>query len=213
MQRRSKVSKSSEVGRMEIKMRRRTDWQGIIKAQKLVKHCIQQPTECKEPTITQRTYDNETICGSSQDSVDIMFRNWKMARSKTRRCNGMQKVISKLLMSVGNWWNTRVQFTQKNQIRDPDFAGFINFADEENELVNDPLHSWDTVDQHTERKERERKSFNKRDRWLETIAIQLEEDSRENSLAKDTKDVILCVMCTKIHDLEQCKACVTKFVE
>ena len=127
MQRRSKVSKSSEVGRMEIKMRRRTDWQGIIKAQKLVKHCIQQPTECKEPTITQRTYDNETICGSSQDSVDIMFRNWKMARSKTRRCNGMQKVISKLLMSVGNWWNTRVQFTQKNQIRDPDFAGFINF--------------------------------------------------------------------------------------
>lgn len=30
-------------------------------AQKLVKHCIQQPTECKEPTIMQRTYDNETI--------------------------------------------------------------------------------------------------------------------------------------------------------
>ena len=87
------------------------------------------------------------------------------------------------------------------------------FVDEKNELVNDPLHSWDTVDQLTERKERERKSFNKRDRWVETLVIQLEEDSREKSLAKDTKDVILCVMCTKIHDLEQCKAYVTKFVE
>ena len=30
-------------------------------AQKLVKYCIQQPTECKEPTIMQRIYDNETI--------------------------------------------------------------------------------------------------------------------------------------------------------
>ena len=44
------------------------------------------------------------------------------------------------------------------------------------------------------------------DRWFKTLAIQLEEDSKEKNLAKDTKDVLPCVMCAKIHDLEQCKA-------
>ena len=42
-------------------------------------------------------------------------------------------------MSVGNRWNRRVQFTWKNQLREPDHADFIKFVDEETELVNDPL--------------------------------------------------------------------------
>ena len=69
------------------------------------------------------------------------------------------------------------------------------------------------VDQHTERKKRERKSSSKRDRRFKTLAVQLEEDSKEKSLAKDTKDVVPCVMCFKIHDLEQCKVYLTKSVD
>ena len=67
-------------------------------------------------------------------------------------------------MSVGNRWNRRVQFTQKNQLREPDLADFIKFVDKETELVNDRLYSQEAVDQHTKRRERERKSFSKMDR-------------------------------------------------
>ena len=102
-------------------------------------------------------------------------------------------------MSVGDRWSRRVQFTRKNQLREPDLADFIKFVDEETELVNDPLHSQEAVDQHTERKEGERKSFSKTDRRFKTLAVQLEEDSKEKSLAKNTKDVIPCVICDKIH--------------
>ena len=122
-------------------------------------------------------------------------------------------LISKVPMSVGDRWNRRVQSTRKNQLRKPDLADFIKFVDEETELVNDPLYSWEAVDQHTERKERERKSFSKTDRPFKTLAVQLEEDSREKSLAKNTKDVIPCVKCAKIHDLEQCKVYLTKSVD
>ena len=67
-------------------------------------------------------------------------------------------LISKLAMSVGNRWNRRIQFTRKNQLREPDLADFIKFVEEETELGNDPLHSREAVDQDTERKERERHS-------------------------------------------------------
>ena len=70
-------------------------------------------------------------------------------------------------MLVGNRWNRRVQFTWKKQLRKPDLVDFIKFVDEETELVNDPFYSRESVYQHTERKERERKSFSKRDRQLQ----------------------------------------------
>ena len=122
-------------------------------------------------------------------------RNWNLFNSPDMLCT----LISKLPMSVGHRWNKSVQFTRKNQLREPDLADFIKFVDEETELVNDPLHSQEAVDQHTERKEGERKSFSKTDRRLKTLAVQLEEDSKEKSLAKNTKDVIPCVICDKIH--------------
>ena len=97
-------------------------------------------------------------------------------------------------MSVGDRWSRRVQFTRKNQLREPDLADFIKFVDEETELVNDPL-------------------YYKRDRRFKTLAVQLEKDSKEKNLAKNTKNVVPCVMCAKIHDLEQCKAYLTKSVD
>ena len=116
-------------------------------------------------------------------------------------------------MSVGDRWNRRVQFTRKNQLREPDLAELIKFVDKENELVNDRLYSREAVHQLTERKGKERKSFSKRDRRFKTLVIPLEEDSKEKNLAKDTKDVVLCVMCANIHDLEQCRAYLTKSVD
>ena len=102
-------------------------------------------------------------------------------------------------MSVGHRWDKRVKFTRKKQLREPDRADFIKFVDEETELVNDPLHSREAVDQHTEKKEGERKSFSKMDRRFKTLTVQLEEDSKEKSLAKKTKDVIPYVLCAKSH--------------
>ena len=99
-------------------------------------------------------------------------------------------LISKVPMSVGDRWNRRVQSTRKNQLRKPDLADFIKFVDEETELVNDPLYSQEAVDQHTERKARKIRSFGKRDRRFKTLAIQLEEGSKEKSRTKDTKDVV-----------------------
>ena len=75
------------------------------------------------------------------------------------------------------------------------------------------MYSREAVDQRTERKGKERKSFSKRDRRFKTLVIQLEEDSKEKNLVKDTKDVVLCVMCAKIHDLEQCRGYLTKSVD
>ena len=136
-------------------------------------------------------------------------RKWNLFNSPDMLCT----LISKLPMSVSDRWNRRVQFTWKNQLREPDLTEFIKFVEEETELVNDPLYSREAVDQHTERKERERKSFSKRDRRFKTLAIQLEEESKEKSRTKDTKDVVTCVMCAKNHDLEQCKAYLTKSVD
>ena len=112
-------------------------------------------------------------------------------------------------MSVGR----RIQFTRKNQLREPDLADFIKFGVEETQLVHDPLYSREAVDHHTERKERERKSFSKSDRQFKILAVQLEEDSKEKSLAQYTKDVLPCVMCAKTQDLEQRKAHLTKSVD
>ena len=112
-------------------------------------------------------------------------------------------LISELPMSVGDRWNRRVQFTRKNQPREQDLTDFIKFVEEETELFNDPLYSREAVDQHTARKQRERNNFSKRDRESETLAIQLEEDSKEKSRTKDTKDVVPCVMGAKNHHLEQ----------
>ena len=67
-------------------------------------------------------------------------------------------LILKLPMSVGDRWNRRVQFTRKNQLREPGLTDFIKFVEEETELVNDPLYSREAVDQDTERKERERRA-------------------------------------------------------
>ena len=36
---------------------------------------------------------------------------------------------------------------------------------------------------------------------------------KKRSHTKDTKDVAMCVMCAKNHDLEQCKAYLTKSVD
>lgn len=47
----------------------------------------------------------------------------------------------------------RVDFTRKNQVREPDLSDFIKFVNEEPELVNDSLSSEEAVDQNTERKE------------------------------------------------------------
>ena len=66
--------------------------------------------------------------------------------------------------------------------------------------------------QHTERKERERKGFSKRDSQFKTLALQLEEDSKEKNIAKNTKDNVLYVMCAN-HNLEQCKEYLTKSVD
>ena len=122
-------------------------------------------------------------------------------------------LILKLPISVGDRWNRRVQFTRKNQLREPDLADFIKFVEEETELVNDLWYSQEAVDKHTERKERERKSFNKRDRRFNTLTIQLEEESKEKSRTKDIKDIVTCVMCAKNQDLEQRKAYLTKSVD
>ena len=61
-------------------------------------------------------------------------------------------------MPNGDRWNKRLQFTHKNQLREPDPAEFIKFVDKETDLVNDPLYSEGAVDQNIERKERERVS-------------------------------------------------------
>ena len=58
-------------------------------------------------------------------------------------------------MSNGDRWNKRLQFTHKNQVREPDPAEFIKFVDKETDLVNDPLYSEGAVDQNIERKENE----------------------------------------------------------
>ena len=152
-------------------------------------------------------------CQSLTDS-----RNWKLINSSDMLCT----LILKLPMSFGDRWNRRVHFTRKNQLREPDLADLIKFVDEETELPNDPLYSREMVDKHTKSKERERKSFSKRDRRFKTLAIQLEEDSKEkshakntkglvtcveNSRTKNTKDVVTCAMC----DLEQCKVYLTKY--
>ena len=60
-------------------------------------------------------------------------RNWNLFNSPDMLCT----LISKL--PIGDRWNRRVQFTRKNQLREPDPADFIKFVDEETELVNDPL--------------------------------------------------------------------------
>ena len=109
-------------------------------------------------------------CQSLTDS-----RNWKLINSSDMLCT----LILKLPMSFGDRWNRRVHFTRKNQLREPDLADLIKFVDEETELPNDPLYSREMVDKHTKSKERERKSFSKRDRRFKTLAIQLEEDSKE----------------------------------
>ena len=201
-------------------------------AKELVKHCIQQPTEVcydnaknllmrrygdphkimsKWPQVRQgdaaayrKFYNFLLKCQSLTDG-----RKWNLFNSPDMLCT----LVSKLPMSVGDRWNKKVQFTQKKQLREPDLADFIKFVEEETELVNDPLYSREAVDQHTERRERERKSFNKRDRRFKTLAIQLEEESKEKSRTKDTKDVVTCVKLLKNHDLEQCKAYLSKSVD
>ena len=85
--------------------------------------------------------------------------------------------------------------------------------DKETGLVNDQLCSQEAVVQHIERKERERKSFSKRGRRFKALAVQLEEDSKEKSFAKDTKYIVPYVMCGKIQDFEQCKTYLTKSVD
>ena len=94
-------------------------------------------------------------------------RNWNLFNSLDMLCT----LISKLPMSVGDRWNKRVQFTRKNQLRELDLADFIKSVEEETELVNDPLYSRETVDQHTERKERGGKSCSESDRRFKTLAI------------------------------------------
>ena len=135
-----------------------------------MKHCIQQPNEV--------CYDN---------AKNLLIKRYGDPHK-------ILSAISKLPMSVGDRWSRRVQFTRKNQLREPDLADFIKFVDEETELVNDPL-------------------YYKRDRRFKTLAVQLEKDSKEKNLAKNTKNVVPCVMCAKIHDLEQCKAYLTKSVD
>lgn len=51
-------------------------------------------------------------------------------------------------MSNGGRWNRKVQFTWKNQLREPDPPDF-KFVDKESELVIDPLYSGRKVDQRT----------------------------------------------------------------
>lgn len=97
-------------------------------------------------------------------------------------------------MSNGGRWNRKVQFTWKNQLREPDPPDF-KFVDKESELVIDPLYSGRKVDQRTEKKEKER--------------TQLEEESKEKGCCKDTNDVVTCVMWAKNHDLEQCEIYLT----
>ena len=136
-------------------------------------------------------------------------RNWNLFHSPDMLCT----LISKLPMSVGDRWDRRVQFTRKNLLREPylsDFI-FIKFVDEETELVDNPWYSREAVDQHTERTERERKSFSKRDRRFKMVAVQLEENSKDKSLR--IQRIFYCVMCAKIHELEQCKACLTESVD
>ena len=122
-------------------------------ARELVKHCIQQPTEVcydsaknllikrygdphkilsayrleikKWPQVRQgdatayrKFYNFPLICQSLTDD-----RNWNLFISPDLLCT----LISKLSMPVGNRWNRRVQFTRKNQLREPDLADFIKF--------------------------------------------------------------------------------------
>lgn len=92
-------------------------------------------------------------------------------------------------MSNNGRWNRKVQFTWKNQLREP-YPPDFKFVYKESELVNDPLCSGKKVDQRTEKEEKER--------------TQLEEESKEKGCCKDTNDVVTCVMWAKNHDLEQC---------
>ena len=43
------------------------------------------------------------------------------------------------------------------------------------------------------------------------VAVQLEENSKDKSLR--IQRIFYCVMCAKIHELEQCKACLTESVD
>ena len=98
---------------------------------------------------------------------------------------------------------------QKGAVHTEKPAKRSKFLEEDTELDNNP----EAVDQHTERKERERKNFSKRDRRFKAIAIKLVEDSKRKNRTKDTKGVVPCVMCAKSHNLEQCKAYLTKSVD
>ena len=153
-------------------------------AKEFVKHCIQQPTEVcydnaknllmrrygdphkilwayrleikKWPQVRQgdaaayrKFYNFLLKCQSLTDG-----RKWNLFNSPDMLCT----LISKLPMSVGDRSNRRVQFTRKNQLKEPGLTDFIKFVKEETELVNDPLYSREAVDQHTERKERERRA-------------------------------------------------------
>ena len=106
-------------------------------------------------------------------------------------------LILKLPMSNGDRWDRRVQFNQKNQLREPDPTEFVKFDDKETDLVNDPWYSGGAVAQHIERKERERVSERGSDD--SRLAIQFEEDSKEKGFPKGTQDVITCVICAKNH--------------
>ena len=120
-------------------------------------------------------------------------RNWNLFNSPDLLCI----LILKLLMTNGRW-NRRVQFTWKNQPREPGFADFIKFIDKELELVNDPLWSWEAVDQHTKRKDRERESLTKMDRQFKVLlTILLEGGSQEKDCNKDINYIVTYVTCTK----------------
>ena len=169
-------------------MRRYGDPHKIVSAYRL--EIKKWPQVRKRDTAAYRKFYNFFLkCQSLTDG-----RKWNLFNTPDMLCT----LISELPMSVGDRWNRRVQFTRKNQLREPDLADFIKFVKEETELVHDPLYSREAVDQQTERKKRERKSFSKRDRRFKTLDIQLEEESKEKNRTKDTKDVVTCVMCAKI---------------
>ena len=69
--------------------------------------------------------------------------NWSVLNSLELLC----MLISKLATSRGDNCNRKVQSVCRWHKREPDLAELIHFVDEETQLVNDPLYSWEAVQQ------------------------------------------------------------------
>ena len=144
-------------------------------------------------------------------SIIIVYikTNWSVLNSLELLC----MLISKLATSSGDNCNRKVQSIHRWHKREPDLAELIHFIDEETQLVNDPLYSWEAVQQCADKKEKDKKSSCRSEKRIRTLATQINQQAETKIDEKDKKGAVSCPCCSKSHDLEQCKPCLDKSID